>query len=382
MPADIHLSEPTGDEQCLHEFVEAARRKLSDNIWDYLVGGTETETTLRRNRLALDAIAFRPRVLRDVSQVSCRGRFLGRPMRLPVMLAPVGSLESFHPAGAAEAARGAAEFGVPIIVSSVTQPSLEESATACGDGARIFQLYVRGDDAWVDEYVRRAIGSGYDAFCLTVDTAAYSRRERDITKRFVKPWRTSATGIEYQAGLNWDHVRRFKDKHDIPLILKGIATGEDAALACELGVDCVYVSNHGGRQLDHGRGAMEVLPEVVAAVRGRAAVVIDGGFSRGSDVIKAVALGADAVGVGRLYCYGLAAGGASGVARLLELLEHETGVDLALLGATSLDALNPAYLHLGARVTEPHVHSSFPLLGIYPDKPSPGEDRPAVDRKS
>ncbi len=368
MLGDIHLNELDGDEQCLHEFVEAARAKLSDDIWDYLVGGTETETTLRRNRLALDAIAFRPRVLRDVSQVSCRARFLGKPMRLPVMLAPVGSLESFHPEGAAEAGRGAADFGVPIMVSSVTKPGLEESATACGDGRRIFQLYVRGDDAWVDDYVQRAVDSGYDAFCLTVDTAAYSRRERDITKRFVKPWRSAATGQEYQAALSWDNVRRFKDKHDVPLILKGIATAEDAATACELGVDCVYISNHGGRQLDHGRGAMEVLPEVVAAVRGRAEIVIDGAFSRGSDIIKAIALGADAVAVGRLYCYGLAAAGASGVARLLEVLEHEVGVNLALLGVTSLDALNPSYLHLGARVTEPGVHSSFPLMGIYADK--------------
>jgi glycolate oxidase len=365
---DNHLTEPTGDQQCLHEFVETARARLNDNIWDYLVGGTETETTLRRNRLALDSIAFRPRVLRDVSSVSCAGRFLGRELRIPVMLAPVGSLESFHPEGAAEAGRGAARFGVPIIVSSVTKPGLEESAAACGDGPRIFQLYVRGDDAWVDDYVRRAINAGYDAFCLTVDTAAYSRRERDITKRFVKPWRTSATGIEYQAALNWNDVRRFKDKHKIPLILKGIATAEDAATACELGVDVVYVSNHGGRQLDHGRGAMEVLPEVVQAVRGRASVVIDGAFSRGTDVIKAIAMGADAVAVGRLYCYGLAADGASGVARLLELLEHEIGVDLALLGAASLDALNPSYLHLGSRVTEPHVHSGFPLTGLYADK--------------
>ena len=368
MPGPSHLAEPRGDQQCLHEFVETARARLPDNIWDYLVGGAETETTLRRNRLALDAIAFRPRVLRDVSAVSGAATFLGRPLRLPVLLAPVGSLESFHPEGAAEAARGAARFGVPIIVSSVTKPGLEESAAAAGDGRRIFQLYVRGDDAWVDDYAHRAADAGYEAFCLTVDTAAYSRRERDITRRFVKPWRSSATGIEYQAALSWKNVERFKRQHRIPLILKGIATAEDAAVACEHGVEVVYVSNHGGRQLDHGRGAMEVLPEVVDAVRGRAEIVIDGAFSRGTDIIKAIALGADAVAVGRLYCYGLAADGASGVARLLELLEHEVGVDLALLGAASLDALDRTYLHLGAQVTEPDVHSAFPLLGLYADK--------------
>ena len=368
MPADSHLTEPGGDQQCLHEFVEAARAKLSDNVWDYLVGGTETETTLQRNRLALDALAFRPRVLRDVSSVRCAGRFLGRPMRLPVFLAPVGSLESFHPDGAAEAARGAGAFGVPIMVSSVTKPGLEETARAAGEGRRIFQLYVRGDGAWVDDHVHRAVDAGYEAFCLTVDTAAYSRRERDITKRFVKPWRSSATGIEYQAALNWADVARFKERHRVPLILKGIATAEDAALACEHGVDVVYVSNHGGRQLDHGRGSAAVLPEVVEAVAGRASVVVDGAFSRGTDIVKAIALGADAVAVGRLYCYALAAAGASGVARLLEVLEHEVGVVLALLGVTGFDQLDRSYLRAVEPVAQAHVHSAFPLMGLYADK--------------
>ena len=163
---------------------------------------------------------------------------------------------------------------------------------------------MRGDDAWTDDIVHRAVAAGYDAFAITVDTAAYSRRERDIAARFVKPWRTAASGHEYQAGFSWASVRRFKDRHRIPLILKGIATAEDAAIACEHGVDVIYVSNHGGRQLDHGRGAMEVLPDVLQAVRGRAKVMVDGGICRGTDVVKAMALGADAVAVGRLYCYG------------------------------------------------------------------------------
>ena len=300
MPEAPHLTEMTGDYQCLHEFIPAARAKLDSNIWGYLIGAAESETTLRRNRAALDAIALRPRVLRDVSNVDCTTNFLGMKLRLPVMLAPVGSLESFDPGGAATAGRGATEFGVPIIVSSVTRPGLEEAAKAA-TGPKIFQLYVRGDDAWVDDVVRRAVDAGYNAFCITVDTAAYSRRERDITARFVKPWRTAATGHSDQASFSWDNIKRFKDRHRIPLILKGIATAEDAAIACEHGVDVVYVSNHGGRQLDHGRGSMDVLPEVMDAVRGRARVMIDGSFSRGTDVVKAIALGADAVAVGRLY---------------------------------------------------------------------------------
>ncbi len=369
MSAASHLAEPGGDDLlCLHEFVEAARARLPENIWDYLIGATETETTLRRNRLALDALAFRPRVLRDVSAVVTAATFLGRESRLPVMLAPVGSLESFHPDGAAEAARGAAAFGVPIVVSSVTQPSLEDTAKAAPGARRIFQLYVRGDDAWTDDYVARAVEAGYEAFCLTVDTAAYSRRERDISKRFVKPWRSSATGIEFQAALSWKNVERFKAKHRIPLILKGIATAEDAKIACDHGVDVVWVSNHGGRQLDHGRGSTAVLPEIVEAVGGRARVIVDGSFSRGTDIVKAMALGADAIAVGRLYCYGIAAAGASGIARVLEVLEHEAGVAMALLGVTKWSDLDRSYLHAVEPTVPGHVHAAFPLLGLYADK--------------
>jgi isopentenyl diphosphate isomerase/L-lactate dehydrogenase-like FMN-dependent dehydrogenase len=364
-----HLTEPTGDYQTLHEFVTAAKHNLPENIWDYLIGATETETTMRRNRLALDSVALRPRVLRDVSAVDARGTFFGRTSRLPVMLAPVGSLESFHPEGAAEAGRAASAFDVPIIVSSVTKPGLEESAAAAS-GRKIFQLYVRGDDAWINDVVRRAVDAGYEQFCITVDTASYSRRERDIAKRFIKPWRASATGVEFQAAFSWDNVKRFKDTWRVPLMLKGIATAEDASLAVQHGVDTIYVSNHGGRQLDHGRGSLDVLPEVVEAVGGRASVVMDGGISRGTDVVKAIALGADAVAIGRLYCYALAAEGASGVVRLLELLETEVAIALALLGVTKLADLNRSHLHCGAPpVTAPHVHSAFPLLAPTPEIP-------------
>src|SRR5213594_3802170 len=306
--------------QTLHEIVRAAKNRLPAGEWDYLMGAPETETTLRRNRLALDSIAFRPRVLRDVSKVDATSTFLGRPVRIPVMFAPIGSVESFTPGGGATAAQASADFGVPQMLSSVCNPGLEAVAKAA-DNFRIFQLYVRGDDAWVDDWVRRAVEEGYAAFCLTVDTACYSRRERDLARRFVKHWRTRAAGHEFQAALSWDHVKRFKDTHDVELILKGIATAEDAALACDHGVDGVYVSNHGGRQLDHGRGSTDVLPEVVQAVAGRARVIVDGAFQRGTDVVKGIALGAHAVGIGRLSCCGLAAAGQAGLVRVFELLE-------------------------------------------------------------
>src|SRR6266850_7689 len=233
--------------QTLHEIVRAAKSRLPAGEWDYLMGGTETETTLRRNRLALDSIAFRPRVLRNVSRLDASSTFLGRPVRIPVMFAPIGSVESFTPGGGATAAQASAEFGVPQMLSSACNPGLEATAKAA-DNFRIFQLYVRGDDAFVDDHVKRAKDHGYAVFCMTVDTAMYSRRERDLARRFVKPWRVRATGQDFQSALSWDQVKRFKDTHTVPLILKGIATAEDAALACEHGVDVVYVSNHGRRR--------------------------------------------------------------------------------------------------------------------------------------
>lgn len=356
------LSETSGEFLTLHELVKAARERLSKNIWDYLIGGTETETTVRRNRLALDTVAFRPRVLRNVSEIDCSRELLRERIRIPVALAPVGSLESFDAGGGATVAAAARKFGVPMLLSSVTKPGLEATAKAAPDAFRIFQLYVRGGDDFIDDHVKRAIDAGYRAFCITVDTAIYSRRERDIASRFVKPWRSAATGFEFQAGLNWDHVKRFKDKWDIPLILKGIATAEDAALACEHGVAAVYASNHGGRQLDHGRGSLDFLPEIVEAVAGRAKVFVDGAFCRGTDVVKAMALGADLVGIGRLYLYGLAAAGEAGVVRVLELLETEIKTALGLLGVDGFAKLDRSYLHKAEPVRTPNVHSAFPLI--------------------
>ncbi len=347
--------------QTLHEIVQAARRNLADGPWDYCIGGTETETTVRRNRLALDSVAFRPRVLRNVSKIDYGTTLFGRALRMPIMLAPIGGLESFDPGGAATSAKAAEACGVAHMLSSVCMPGLEAVAAAA-DNLRIFQLYVRGDDGWVDEHVKRARDHGFAAFCLTVDTALYSRRERDLARRFVKPWRQRATGLEYQSSLSWDHVKRFKDTHDLPLILKGIATGEDAEIACQHGVDAVYVSNHGGRQLDHGRGTLDVLPEVVRAVAGRAIVMFDGGCVRGGDVLKPIALGAQIVGIGRLQCWGLGAAGQAGLERALELLEDEIRVSMGLMGVDSLAAHDPSYVHAAPPVRIPSVMSAFPLL--------------------
>ena len=363
-PATTHEQAAAAEFLNLHEIVAKARQNLHQNDWDYIVGGTESETTLRRNRLALDRIAFRPRVLRDVSKVDASVDLLGRRLRLPVMLAPVGALESFHQGGAEPVVRAAGEFGVVHMLSSVCEPGLERIAQAAPDAARMFQLYVRGDETFVDEHVGRAIQNGYAAFCLTVDTAIYSRRERDIAKRFTTAGRRRASGPEFQAALDWRTVERIKRRFKIQLGLKGIATAEDAEIAIEHGVDWIYVSNHGGRQLDHGRGAMEVLPEIVAAVAGRAKIVVDGSFCRGSDIVKAVAGGADLVGLGRMQCYALAAAGQAGIVRMLELLEDEVRRCLGLLGVTKFSELDRSCLHQAEVVTVPHVLSAFPLLAI------------------
>lgn len=349
----------------LHEIVAAARRNLAPGPWSYLTGGAETETTVRRNRQALDSIAFRPRVLRDVSHIDVSGLFFDKKTRIPVMLAPIGGLESIVADGAAAAARAAAQFGIPQMLSSVCKPGLEATAAA-SPAHKVFQLYVRGDHSFVDDHVRRAIDNGYVAFCLTVDVAMYSRRERDLAGRFVKPWRATATdaGRKFQAALSWKDVERFKNKYPkFPLIIKGIATVEDAEIAVQHGVEVIYVSNHGGRQLDHGLGSAAVLPEVAAAVGTRAEVWVDGGFIRGTDVVKAIALGAKTVGLGRLCGLGLAAAGPAGLVRALELLEDEVRTCLGLLGVTSFAELTPHHLTQAAPANPASVFSALPLLG-------------------
>lgn len=345
----------------LHEIVRVARARMPSGPWGYLRGGTETETTLARNRHAIDAMALRPRVCRDVEHVDTGIELFGRRLELPVFLAPVGSVETFTAGGGATAARAAARAGVGQMLSCVCNPGLEAVAAAA-DNLKMYQLYVRGDDAFVDKEVERAVEHGYAAFAVTVDSAHYSRRERDLENRFVKPWRSTARDTNYQAKWTWDNVKRFKDTHDIPFILKGIMTPEDAAIACEHGVDGVYVSNHGGRQLDQGQGAMEVFPEVAAAVDGRAMLFVDGSFLRGTDIIKAMALGATAVGVGRLACLGLAADGEEGLVRLFEILREEVRVSLGLAGATSYAELDANQVCAAPVAHASHVLSGFPLL--------------------
>ena len=350
--------------EALHEIIKKARQNLDQYAWDFIVGGAETETTLKRNRLALDCLAFRPRVLRDVSKVDASVERFGRRLRLPALLAPTGPLEILVPDGGAVVARAAQAFGIPQMLSSGCAPGLEAVAAAAPDALRMAQFYARGDDAYVESYVARAIACGCAAFCLTVNSAVYSRRERDIAKRYRMPAAGKPPHMAFQAALDWRTVKLIRDKFDIPLVLKGIMTAEDAGMAIDHGVDWIYVSNHGGRQLDHGRGAMDALAEIVDAVDGRAKIMIDGGFCRGADIVKAMAAGADLVGLGRMQCYALAAGGEAAVVRMLELIEDEVERTLALIGGNTFAELDRSYIRAAAPVAPPDVLSAFPLLKL------------------
>jgi isopentenyl diphosphate isomerase/L-lactate dehydrogenase-like FMN-dependent dehydrogenase len=347
----------------IQEIVLKAFREMDPRLWDFVSGGSESETTLRRNRQALDRLALRPRVLRDVTKVDPSSTVLGCKSRIPVFLAPIGAMEQMHQDGAMACLCAAREFGVPFFLSSVNSVQLEEAALAAGE-ILFFQLYVLGDNDWLGAYLTRVADVRCQGFCLTVDTAVYSRRERDLMSGYRPPGRVdkSGGGPLHQAAMTWDFVDSVKKGLQVPMVLKGIATAEDARLAVEHGVELIYVSNHGGRQLDHGRGSIDVLPEIIQAVDGKAEVVVDGGFMRGSDVLKAIALGARAVGLGKLQAWALAAGGESGVRRMLEILEEEIRVSMGLLGITAMDQLDPAFLQAEIPVKFPSEFSPFPTL--------------------
>lgn len=351
------------DFKTIHEIVKAARLKLDNTYWDYLIGGSDTETTLRRNRFGIDKLGLLPKVLNDVSEVDTGSTFLGHRLELPLILAPIGSLQVIEAGGGATAAKSAEQTGVMSMASSVCEPGIEDIAAA-STAPKVYQLYARGDDDWVDSIVERVIDSGFAGLCLTVDTARVSRRERDIAKRVVPTSQAAVLegSMLHQAKLSWKTIERIKKKYDIPLFLKGISRTDDALKALDHGVDIIYVSNHGGRQLDQSVATISVLPDIIAAVNGQVPVVVDGGFYRGTDLVKAYALGAAAVGIGRLEGWAMAAGGAPVLTRCIQLLQREVTMVMALCGVTCLDELDPSFVTEADVVTDPSVFSAFPLI--------------------
>lgn len=365
----------------LQDLVWAARQKLPRAVWEFVTYGSETETTLRRNRQSLDSLAFLPRIMRDVSDVDPASSLLGIKLRMPVMLAPVGSIALLDKDGAVSAAKAAQDFGILHVVSGYAAPGFEAIAEAC-PGPLVYALHPRAEQPFFDDLVDRVVASGYKAIAFVSEAAYYSRRERDLMNDISTSVKRTRSYASYQQQLReeraqgktpsregllgtvitWEMLERVKARSGLPLILKGVTTAADARLAVDHGVDVIYVSNHGGRAIDHGRGTIQALPEIVEAVRGRAEVIIDGGFVRGSDVLKAVALGAKAVCMGRMQSWALAAAGPAGLTRMLEILEEEIIVTMGLLGVTRLDQLDPSCLTATQPVVPAHPLSAFPVV--------------------
>ena len=348
----------------LDDFEPAARAILPQGIYDYIAGGAEDEATLRGNREAFARYRFRFKVLTSADRPDLSHEVLGQRLAMPVHLAPAAIQRMAHPDGEAAAYRAATDAGIAYCLSTLSSVSIEDVAAAAS-GARWFQLYMHADRAVSTALVERAVDAGYSAILLTVDLPKTGRRERDIRNEFSLPeglsyanlggirTRATAAGLDPFAqdvnaqahpGLNWGDLQWLVSKSSLPVIVKGVVRGDDARRAVEAGARGLVVSNHGGRQLDYAIASLDALPEVVQAVRGDVPVLLDGGIRRGTDVLKALCLGASGVLIGRPCLYALAVGGTEGVRGMLALLREEIALSMSLLGVRRLSELGPDLL--------------------------------------
>jgi isopentenyl diphosphate isomerase/L-lactate dehydrogenase-like FMN-dependent dehydrogenase len=320
------------------DYERLAEEKLDANAHAYFAGGSGDEVTLRENIAAFERRRLRPRVLMDVREVSTATTVLGVEVALPILLAPLALQRMAHPEGELATARAAASAGTIMCLSTASTTRPAEVAAAAPDASRWFQVYVFADRSLTEELIAEAVDNSFSALVLTVDTPYLGRRERDIRIDFQIPEHLTVAGDifghGFDAALSWRDLEWLAG-YELPVVVKGILTAEDAHLACEHGAAAVVVSNHGGRQLDGVSATLDALEEVAAAVDGRAEVLLDGGVRRGTDVLKALALGARAVMVGRATVWGLAAAGEEGVRDVLRLLRDEVELGLALLGCAS-----------------------------------------------
>lgn len=351
----------------LLELEALAEQRLPRAAFDYYAGGAEDEVTLRENRAAFAQIALRPRMLVDVSAIDTSTTVLGQPVAAPILVAPTAMHRLGHPEGELATVRGAGAAETLMVVSTLATTSLEDVAAAAS-GPRWFQLYAVKDREITRALVERARAAGYTALCVTVDAPHSGRRERDVRNRFALP-----PGVELanfsgpemrmmpQQGsgsalttyvmklmdviLTWDDIAWLQSFAGMPILLKGILTAEDARLAVEHGAAGIVVSNHGGRQLDTAVASIRALPEVIEAAAGRAEVYLDGGVRRGTDCLKALALGARAVLIGRPILWGLALDGADGVARVLRMLRHELEEAMVLTGRPTIASIDRSLLY-------------------------------------
>jgi 4-hydroxymandelate oxidase len=346
------------------DYFERAAETVDPKLWCYFEGGAGDEVTLRANVGAYRRWRFRPRVLVDVGQVSAATTVLGTPVSMPVLVAPFAFQRLLDPEGEVATARAAATAGTLMCVSTTTTSAHDEIAEAAGSAPRWLQLYVLRDKQRTLDHVAEAREYGYSALALTVDLPVLGRRERDLRLGFELPPdlplpylkgkdpnvpMTFAEQVQVSPSITWRDLEWIVSESGMPLILKGVVTREDATLAIEHGVAGIIVSNHGGRQLDGAPATLDALPEVVEAVAGRCEVFVDGGIRRGTDVLKALALGARATLVGRAVASGLAVGGEAGVLDVLTMLHDEIELGLALLGCTSPD-----------QITRSHVEPTVP----------------------
>ncbi|MFK7888512.1 MAG: alpha-hydroxy acid oxidase [Gammaproteobacteria bacterium] len=376
-------SGPTAKAYNIEDLRRMAKRRLPKVIFDYLDGGADDEVTLRNNRSVFSNYDLIARALVDVSGLSTNTTVLGEELSMPVILSSTGANRLFHTDGEMAAARAASAAGTIFATASSAMTSLEDVAAAA-PGPNWFQLYVWKDRGVLHEHMRRCKEAGYKTLILTVDCQTSGNRERDFYNHFSFPLRmtprtilhgllhptwswsylTSPTfsfpniegsvitadsdmssvvqwfGQQLDCSFTWDDAAKLIESWDGDMIIKGLTSSEDARIAADIGASAVVVSNHGGRQLDHAVSPLEILPEIVDAVGDRLEVLVDSGFRRGTDVIKALALGARAVLIGRPYLYGLAAGGEAGVARALELLQGEIARDMALMGLNSISDIS------------------------------------------
>jgi lactate 2-monooxygenase len=350
-----------------------AREHLGPGPLGYIAGAAGAESTMRANREAFERRRLRPRMLGAHTERELHVEVLGTESPFPFILAPVGVLSIAHAEGELAPARAAAAARVPFVLSTAASHSIEEIAEAMGDAPRWFQLYWVSNRDVVASLVRRAEAAGYRAIVVTLDTLILGWRPRDLRNAYL-PFRDGEGIAQFTSdpvfrellpvppeedplvaagtmlsmfanlALRWDDLAFLRELTQLPLLVKGVLTGEDAVRALAAGVDGIVVSNHGGRQVDGAVAALDALEEVRAAVGPKTTVLMDGGIRGGADVLKALALGADAVLVGRPYVYALAVGGAEGVSALIQQLAAETDLTLALLGARSVDELDSAWI--------------------------------------
>ena len=324
------------------DYEPIARERLPRDVYDFYAGGAGDEWTLAENRRAFDRWSLRPRYLRGAGTPDPSTSILGVPISFPVLVAPWAYQGLAHPDGELATARAAAAVGTAMVVSSTTMEFLEEVAAASG-APKWWQLYVFDDRGFTSEMLRRVVAAGYDAVCLTVDFPVMGLRHRDTRNGFVPPIGMPGSSLTFDPLLSWDDIGWVRERTPgLPVLVKGILTAEDAELAVAAGVDGVVVSNHGGRQLDGAPAGITVLPEVVDAVAGRVPVLMDGGVRRGTDILKALALGAAAVMVGRPLIWGLAVDGEAGVSHVLSLLRAEFENAMALTGCRTVAEITDA----------------------------------------